>query len=95
MSAYIIVDLEITNPKKFQKYRELVSPLVQVYGGKYVVRGGKSEVLEGDWQPNRLVVLEFDSEAEAKKFWNSDDYKPVKQLRHESANSNIVMVDGT
>ncbi len=95
MSAYIIVDLEITDPEKFQKYRELVSPLVQVYGGKYVVRGGKSEVLEGDWKPNRLVVLEFDSEAEAKKFWNSDDYKPVKQLRHESANSSIVMVEGT
>ena len=95
MSAYIIVDLEITDPEKFQKYRELVSPLIQVYGGRYVVRGGKSEVLEGDWKPNRLVVLEFDSEAEAKKFWISDDYKPVKQLRHESANSSIVMVEGT
>ena len=95
MSAYIIVNLEITDPEKFQRYRELVSPLIQLYGGKYLVRGGKNEVLEGDWKPNRLVVLEFDSEAEAKKFWNSDDYKPVRQLRLESANSDIVMVEGT
>ena len=95
MSAYIVVDLEITDPEKFQKYRELVSPLIEAYGGKYLVRGGKKEVLEGDWKPNRLVVLEFDSEADAMKFWNSDDYKPVKQLRLESANSNIVMVEGT
>ena len=95
MSAYIIVDLEVTDPEKFQKYRELVPPLIQAYGGKYLVRGGKKEVLEGDWRPNRLVVLEFESEAEAEKFWNSDDYKPVKQLRLESANSNIVMVEGT
>ncbi len=94
MSAYIIVDLDVTDPEKFAKYREQVSPLIEAYGGKYIVRGGEHEVIEGGWKPNRLVVLEFESTAAAKKFWDSDDYAPVKKLRHESAESNIVLVEG-
>ncbi len=95
MSVYIIVDLDVTDPEKFAKYREQVSPLIEAYGGKYIVRGGEHEVLEGGWNPNRLVVLEFESAAAAKKFWDSDDYAPVKKMRHESAQSNIVLVEGT
>jgi len=95
MSVYIIVDLDVTDPEKFAKYREQVSSLIEAYGGKYIVRGGKHEVLEGGWNPNRLVVLEFESAAAAKKFWDSDDYAPVKKMRHESAQSNIVLVEGT
>lgn len=95
MSVYIIVDLDVTDPEKFAKYREQVPPLIEAYGGKYIVRGGEHEVLEGGWNPNRLVVLEFESAAAAKKFWESDDYAPVKKMRHESAQSNIVLVEGT
>ena len=94
MSAYIFVDLEVTDPEKFAKYRELVEPLIEAHGGKYIVRGGKHEVLEGEWTPNRVVILEFDSIPAAKKFWDSDDYEPVKQIRQATANSNIIMVDG-
>ena len=94
MSVYIIVDLDVTDPEKFAKYREQVSPLIEAYGGKYIVRGGEHEVLEGDWNPTRLVVLEFESAEAAKKFWDSDDYAPVKKMRHESAQSNIVLVEG-
>ena len=95
MSVYIIVDLDVTDPEKFAKYREQVAPLIEAYDGKYIVRGGEHEVLEGGWNPNRLVVLEFESAAAAKKFWESDDYAPVKKMRHESAQSNVVLVEGT
>ena len=94
MSGYVIVDLQVTDPDKFAKYRELVPPIIEAYGGKYIIRGGEHEVVEGGWKPNRIVVIEFDSVADAKKFWDSDDYAPIKKMRHESADSNVIIVEG-
>lgn len=94
MAAYVIVDIEVTDPTGYDEYRALVPPLVAKYGGKYLVRGGNFEKVEGDWTPTRLVVLEFESLARAKQFYYSDDYEPVKQIRLKSTNSNMVMVEG-
>ena len=66
MSAYIIVDVEVTDPETYQGYTKLVPATVKAYGGKFVVRGGKAENLEGDWIPNRVVVLEFESRTSAR-----------------------------
>ena len=94
MSAYVIVELEITDPDKFGEYRELVPATIEQYGGRYIVRGGGIEVLEGDWNPQRIVVLEFESTEQAKKWIDSDEYKPVKQMRFDSANTKLILVEG-
>ncbi len=94
MSAYLIVELEVTDPAKFQRYRELVPPLIEKYGGRYIVRGGGTEVLEANWEPNRIVVLEFETAQKAKELMESEEYQPVKQIRLESANTNMVLVEG-
>ena len=94
MAAYVIVDIEVTDPTAYDEYRALVPPLVAKYGGKYLVRGGHFEKVEGDWTPTRLVVLEFESLARAKQFYYSEEYEPVKQIRLKSTKSNMVMVEG-
>ena len=94
MSAYLIVELDITDPAKFQRYRELVPPIIEKYGGRYIVCGGGAEVLEGNWEPKRIVILEFETAQKAKECMESEEYQPVKQLRLESATTNMVMVEG-
>ena len=94
MAAYFIAQLEITDPVIYEEYRKLVAPLVTKYGGKYVVRGGAIESIEGDWAPKRLVIIEFDSVERAKQWHDSEDYRPVMDLRHKSAISNAVIVEG-
>lgn len=94
MAAYLIVDIEVTDPDAYAKYRQLVPPLVAKYGGKYLVRGGDLETVEGDWTPKRLAVLEFESVEKAKEFYYSEDYGPVKQIRLDATNSKAVIVEG-
>ena len=94
MAGYIIVELEVTDPEKFAKYRDLVPPIIEQYGGEYIVRGGDTEALEGNWDPKRIVVLKFESVQRAKEFMDSEEYAPVKQMRFDSANSNALVVEG-
>ena len=94
MSGYLIVELEITDTAKFERYRELVPAIIEKYGGRYLVRGGDPETLEGDWSPKRIVVLEFESTQKAKQFLDSEEYGPVKQMRLESANTNMIVAEG-
>ncbi len=94
MAAYIIADIDVTDPAGFEEYRQLVSPIIAKWGGKYLVRGGPLEKVEGDWAPKRLVVLEFESLERAKEFYRSEDYRPVKEIRHKTAVSNLVIVEG-
>lgn len=94
MSAYVIVDIEITDPEGYQAYKELAPAAVAHYGGKYLARGGKTETLEGDWKPGRLVILEFPSVEHAKAWLNSPEYAPAKALRHQYAHSRMVVVQG-
>ena len=94
MPAYVIVDIEVTDPVRYAAYKELAQVAVAAYGGKYLARGGQTEVLEGNWQPKRLVVLEFASVAQAKAWADSPEYRPARELRHQSATSRMVVIEG-
>lgn len=94
MPAFLIVEVEVTNRQVFDNYRQMVPASLEKYGGHYRVRGGKAHTLEGDWKPNRLVVIEFPSAERAKAWWNSPEYAEAKALRHTSANTRMVLVEG-
>lgn len=94
MPAYCIVDLEVTDPAGFDAYRQQVPATIAQYGGRYVVRGGQYDTLEGDWHPQRIVVIEFPTVEQAKKWYNSEEYRDPKALRLRSAKSRIVLVEG-
>lgn len=95
MSAYAIVDVAVKDADKYEEYRKAVVPTVDKFGGKFVVRGGKFEVTEGQWTPNRLVVVEFPDMAKLKAWYNSADYAQAKALRQSAADANFVIVEGT
>lgn len=94
MAAYIVAQLKVEDPATFERYREAVTPLVDRFGGRYVIRGGAPEVLEGDWSMPRLVVIEFQSRAAAHQFYGSPEYQKILPLRTSSARGNVVIVDG-
>lgn len=94
MAAFIIANVNVTDPAGFATYRELVAPTVADAGGRYRVRGGETRVLEGSWSPSRLVILEFESMAAAQAWYDSDAYAPAKALRNRTATSDVVLVDG-
>ena len=94
MTAYIIVDLEVTDPELFDQYRAAVPATISAYGGKYLVRGGALEVLEGPWQPKRVIVLQFDSMARLKEWYGSPDYAPLRSLRAKCAKTNVIAIEG-
>jgi uncharacterized protein (DUF1330 family) len=94
MPAYVIVDIDVTDPVRYAAYKKLAEVAVAAYGGKYLARGGQTEVFEGDWQPKRLVVLEFASLAQAKAWVDSPEYRPARELRQQSATSRMVVVEG-
>lgn len=94
MPAYLIVDLEITDPVGYEEYKKLAGATVEKFGGKYIVRGGKSEVLEGRWDPKRVVVIEFESSERAKEWLNSEEYRQPRKMRHRTATTNMIVVEG-
>ena len=94
MPAYVINDMEITDPQRFEEYKRLSPPTVAAYGGRFLARGGDLAQLEGDWQPRRLVVLEFPSMDQARAWLDSPEYATARRLRQLSANSRMVLVDG-
>jgi uncharacterized protein (DUF1330 family) len=94
MTAYIILDIEVSDPAGYEEYKKLGPPTVAQYGGKYVARGGKAENLEGDWSPSRIVMLEFPSVEQAKAWINSPEYAPGRALRHKYATSRTIVVEG-
>ena len=94
MSALIIVDIEVTDPVLYEDYKRLASASIAAHGGRYLVRGGASEVLDGEWTPRRLVVLQFDSVEKAKGWRASAEYAEAKKVRERCARSNMVVVEG-
>lgn len=94
MSAYFIVDNEVTDPAGFEEYRKQVPATLEKYGGKILVRGGQIQMLEGDWKPKRLVVTEFPSIEQARRWYDSEDYRALKALRLRSARGSVVLVEG-
>ena len=94
MPAYIIVEVEVTDPAGYEGYKTMVPPTLAAYGGRFVVRGGACETLEGSWQPKRVVVLEFPSVARAREWWGSAEYGPAKALRQRTAKTQMIVVEG-
>jgi uncharacterized protein (DUF1330 family) len=94
MSAYVIVEIEITDPVGYEEYKNLAGATVKKYGGKYIVRGGAAEVLEGDWKPKRIVILEFESIQRAKEWLHCEEYSEPRKMRHRTAKTNMILVDG-
>ena len=94
MAAYIIVEVNVHNPEEYEGYKKLTGPSLQNYGGKFIVRGGKTEMLEGGWDPERIVVLEFPTKEQAKAWWSSPEYTPAKEIRQRNATTKMILVEG-
>jgi len=94
MTAYVILDITVNDPERYEDYKKLAPPAIEAYDGKYLARGGPMEILEGDWQPNRIVILEFESIEMAKNWINSPEYSEARALRHQTATSHAVVVEG-
>ena len=94
MAGYAIVHNAVTNEALYAEFRERAAATIAKYGGKYLVRGGAAEVMEGDWVPDRIVVVEFASVTQAKAWFNSPEFAEAKQLRTKCATANVIIVEG-
>jgi uncharacterized protein (DUF1330 family) len=94
MAAYIIADVTVTDPAAFEAYRREVPPSIERAGGRYLVRGGRFEVLEGDYRPSRVVVLEFPSMEAARRWYDSEEYAHLRAMRERAADSRVILVEG-
>ena len=94
MPAYIVTEIDIRDPEGFADYRAMVPASLEVHGGKFLVRGGAVENLEGSWTPSRFVVIEFESVEQAKRWWDSDEYREARDLRQATADTQMIVVEG-
>ena len=94
MSAYVVLDIEVLDPQSYETYKQMATASLAAYGGRYVVRGGAVETLEGGWEPRRVVIVEFPSAARAKAWWESAEYAEAKALRQSAARSSTFLVEG-
>jgi uncharacterized protein (DUF1330 family) len=94
MPAYVIVDVTVTDLKEMEEYRKQVPATLAKYGGRFIVRGGAHQTVEGDWKPNRLVVLEFPSMEQARRWYDSEEYREPKAIRLRAGRANLVFVEG-
>ena len=94
MAAYVIVNDEIQDQGAFSEFRERIGATVEAHGGRYLVRGGNVEVVEGTWSADRVVVVEFDDVGAAKAWLDSTEYNELKELRQRSAKANVIVVEG-
>ena len=94
MAAYVIGEIEVMDPGAYDEYRKQVPATVSKYGGRFVVRGGKVETLEGGWSPKRIVALEFPSVEQAQKWYRSSEYAPLIKLRQRASRGKLILVEG-
>jgi len=94
MPAYIVLDVEVQDPKVYERYKELAPPAIAAYGGRYLARGGRTQTMEGEWKPSRLVILEFPTAEKARAWWNSPEYAAPKKLRQACARTEMVLIEG-
>jgi uncharacterized protein (DUF1330 family) len=94
MAAYVVGEIEVTDPATYEEYRKQVPAVVTKYGGRFIVRGGKAEALEGGWAPKRLVALEFPSMEQARKWYGSPEYAPLIALRQKASRGKLILVEG-
>lgn len=94
MPAYVVTEIVVTDPERYESYKQMVAPSLTAYGGKFLVRGGAVETLEGTWAPKRFVILEFASAAQAKAWWGSAQYAEAKALRQATARTQMILAEG-
>ena len=94
MKAYVIVEIEIHDQGLYEEYKKLTPAAIAAYDGKFLVRGAQTENLEGDWNPERIVVLEFPSVKRAKEWWQSQEYADAKSIRQRAAKTKMIVVEG-
>jgi uncharacterized protein (DUF1330 family) len=94
MAGYVIVEIEVTDPIGYEEYKKLAGATVTKYGGKYIVRGGAAETLEGNWQPKRIVILQFENVQRAKEWLNCPEYREPRKMRHRTAKTKMIVVEG-
>jgi uncharacterized protein (DUF1330 family) len=94
MPAYVVLDVVVRDPVAYERYKQLAGPTVAAYGGRYLVRGGAAEPLEGSWRPSRLVILEFPTVEQGRTWWASPEYAPAKLIRQSCADTEMLLVEG-
>ena len=94
MAAYVVGEIEVTDQATYDDYRKQVPATVTKYGGRFIVRGGKVEALEGGWAPKRVVALEFPSMEQAQKWYRSAEYAPLIKLRQKASRGKLILVEG-
>ena len=94
MSGYFIIQINVTNAENYKEYIEKVTPIVKKFGGEYIVRGGQSENVEGNWPFQRTVVLKFPTYDMVKEWRNSDEYKPIRKIREDNSECNAIIIEG-
>jgi len=94
MAAYVIAEIDVIDPAAYEEYRRQVPGVIAKYGGKYLVRGGKVEPMEGGWSPKRLAVVEFPSMEQALKFYRSPEYAPLIKIRQKASKGKLILVEG-
>ena len=94
MTAYAIFDIDVTDPERYEEYKRLAPPAIAAFGGRHLTRGGSAEVLEGNWLPSRIVVLEFPSTEKANEWIGSPEYAEARALRHATSTTNAIVVQG-
>jgi uncharacterized protein (DUF1330 family) len=94
MAAYVVGEMEITDPQLYEEYRRQVLAVVTQYGGRFIVRGGRVETLEGGWSPKRFVALEFPSMEQARRWYGSPEYAPLIALRQKASRGKLILVEG-
>ena len=94
MPAYVIVQVDIRDAVAYERYKTLAPESIAAHGGKYIARGGQTEVLEGEWEPRRVVILEFEDVARARSWHESPEYREARTLRHSAAHSLMIVVEG-
>jgi uncharacterized protein (DUF1330 family) len=94
MPAYIVLNVTVREREAYDRYKQLAAQSVAAYGGRYLVRGGATETLEGQWQPSRFVILEFPTLKQGRAWWMSPEYAPAKALRQSCADTEMVLVEG-
>jgi uncharacterized protein (DUF1330 family) len=92
--AYVVTEIEVIDKDRYEAYKQMVAPSIAAYGGKFLVRGGATETLEGTWAPQRFVIVEFASRAQAKAWWGSPQYAEAKALRQATARTQMIVAEG-
>lgn len=93
MATYLIVDINVADRSKFKEYAKAVQSTVKAFGGRYLCKWGVPETIEGVWDANRIVLVEFATPSQARAWWISEEYRPLKALRREASTARVIFVD--